>query len=325
MPPPLTEERLVDLVLLGLGTELERRDSLGFLSKTRLMKMAYSVIEDLSLPVTRGWYQFGWYVYSGELSEERVFALIGRRATDDASVDEVQRLAWTSTQYREIQSVAAKIVEGFRFRSTNEMVRELYATEAPESYRDLYLANWDYLEVVRGLQSAEQTHLAGALWDSVSSRTSSMHGAISQFPDRAIRSLVLDYTSFLELLVIKLDAAGLEPSVALREFVSATAGIYPGGVWRYPASWIFRETVRGPREDEARAQMQAHLGTVSLYARSVDARLREAGNLGFLPTADELDAVVQRARTRLGDRATTAVDNLLTLIDAPEGRSGSVP
>jgi len=335
MPAALPEGVLTDLVLLGLGSSLTRRKyDLRYLSATRLMKMVFAVVERLDLPVTRGWYQFGRFVYGLDAPQDRLLAFVGRTQSDDQSIATIrERVARPSDPiavvYKRIYPESNRVVEEFGWRPTDDVVREQYSRDAPEPFRNLYQANWDFLELTKGIMGGLglQTRLVGSLWEEYSETVSSLHIAISAFPEATIRSLVTDYTSLLELLLVKCDSLRPESHEQFSGFLRKVARVYNERVWRYPASWILRETVEGPRREEARRDMNAYLSSLPTFLHEFDEYRNEAAASGFLPTAEEMDKTVERARTRLGGPAARAVGELLAFVGGIEegSRGGSGP
>lgn len=328
MPAALPEQTIVDLMLLGLGSELSKRDSLRFLKDTRLMKMSFAIAEGLDLPVTRGWYQYGWFIYGQEITVDRLMAAIDRTPTSEALAQRLQALIAgpAKSLYRELHQEAVRVVERYHRKSTEEIIKEIYSHDAPERFRSLYLANWDYRELTQELtQDALQSRLPGSLWEDYSSSISSMHVAASTFPDGNIRDILFDCSSFLELLVIKADSAPGNLPSGFAEFLQDVGHLYVGRVWRFPAAWIFRETVHGPQAEAAKADMEGYLKTLPAMQRLLASKRDDAKRRSFLPSADEMDTVVERSKERLGRQAAGAVDDLFAYVGGGVDGSGSGP
>ena len=301
--PSLTEPEAVDLVLHALVRAFQdRRQATAGASRTHLTKTVFRLADEFELPITRCWFKFGQYVTSPLVTPEHlaqvrdfgVGALASRIATD------------LQGEAARLQTRARELVPFF-FEPLQDFLPDYYRREAPEPYQGIYASNFEMVSFLTQLPREDdnrglQTHYADIAGPLV---TKFHRAAASLVKDEEARTLVVEYTSFLEELVIRYDRA--DPSLdvsAWRRLVARAVQAYQDSIWNLPAAQIASETVVGPESEEVRSKMLHAASLGSQYRRDVFEPLRDEAEVrGFLPTEDDLRGLVADAKNRTATRA----------------------
>ena len=318
-PPILTEEEAADLALFSLAQAFHRRNaSLAGVDKTRLVKAVFKLADEFELPITRCWFKFGQFVPGDRVTEN------GFVRVRDAGIGPLSRRVSADLRglFGDMQAFSETLVPFFS-QPLDEFLPDYYEREAPAPYRGIYATNFAWVSFCRrmagvALSPGQRTHYAESAGPTV---TRFHRAAAPVIRDEEARSLVLEYTSFLEALVIRFDALMADPALDLRfwtRFFARATGAYVDIVWTLPAAQIAADTMVGPRREEERRGM---LHTTSLgerYRREhFEPILQEAGEKGYLPSAQDMGDLVARAREGAATRAP-AIEELSYLIREEE-------
>ena len=292
-----TEEEAIDLALFTLARAL--RDSRGIsptVDRTHLVKAVFRLSEEIGLPITRCWFKFGQFVLSESATPER-FAQVR-----DAGIGSLSNRV-SANLMGLLQTRAAGLVSFFS-QPLAQYLPDNYRTEAPERFREIYITNFECVSFCKRLVQGpdlrgRRTHYA----DNARPYVTKFHRAVAPFiADSEARSIVMDYTTLLEELVIRYDTLMAAQDFDLRawnDFFSHATQAYLEKVWTLPAAQIGAETMVGPRAEEEREKM---LHTASLgdrYRREFFEPLRnEAEEKGYLPTEADIEGVMSGARQR---------------------------
>ena len=310
IPSTLTEDEAIDLALFTLAEALRQRRQISpTVSKTHLMKTVFRIAEDTRLPITRCWFKFGQFVPNERVSPEH-FAEVRDRGIGSLS-------GKVSSNLMGVLRTNAGSYVFFFSQPLDDYLPDYYRLQAPDKYRDIYTSNFGLVSFCKHLTEAPdhrgiRTHYA----DGVVSLVTKFHRAVAPFiVDSEARSLVVEFTTFLEELVIRFDALNVSQSFNVREwadFFSRAFKHYVEKIWTLPAAQIGAETMVGPREGEERGKM---LHTVSLGERhrkeTFEPLRNEAEEKGYLPTEADLDGLVSVARQRTS--RADAIEELLYL------------
>ena len=302
--PALTEEEASDLALFALDQAFRRlrRDSAG-IYRTHLVKAVFVLADEFELPITRCWFKFGRFVLGGLVTPERFHQV---RVSGPGRVS-----ARIGTDLRVLSSrltARSEALVPFFSEAMDDWLPDHYRNDAPASYREVYVSNFDLVSFCGRLGREDlrggRTHYA----EIASPKVTAHHRSVAPFVrDTEARSLLLEYTSFLEELIIRYD--GLMASAdfdlhAWRTFYERALGGYVDRVWTLCAAQIAAETIVGPGAAAGRESM---LHTASLAGRyreeTFEPIRREAEDLGFLPTEADLAALVTTARGATATRA----------------------
>ena len=297
IPSRFTEDEAVDLALFTLAQALrESRGVSPTVDRTHLVKAVFRLAEDIELPITRCWFKFGQFVLSGLATPEH-FAHIR-----DAGIGSLSTKVGASLT--EILQTHASGLVPFFSQPLDQYLPDNYQTQAPERYREIYTANFECLSFCRRLvQGPDLRGRRTRYADNARPYVTRLHRAAAPFiADSEARSIVIDYTTLLEELVIRYDVLMAVQDFDLRAwndfFTRATEG-YLEKVWTLPAAQIAAETMVGPRAQEERDRM---LHTASLgdrYRREFFEPMRdEAEEKGYLPAEEDLEGLVSAARQR---------------------------
>ena len=300
--PELKEDEASKLVLLALDQAFRNHGFSGSPSKTHLTKVVFNIADRLELPITRCWFKFGQYTASPLVTPEHL-ATIRSQGVGSLS----------SRVNRDLADVFARIKEeaekwvSFFYEPLDQYLPEYYETEAPEAYRGLYVSNFRMMSTMQSLSkeedySAVQTRFS----DSLAPAITDYHKAAAPFvKDEEARNLVIDYSSFVEELVIRFDRADSQFDLAAwRSFFERVTEIYVTFIWNLPAAQIGYETVVGPSSEGVGFQMlQTSLRGPEYRAQLFQSLVAEAEERGYLPTEEDMSRLVSEARQRSATRA----------------------
>ncbi len=317
-PPDLTEDDATDLALLAIAQAFRRRnrESTG-IDRTHLVKAVYRLADEFDLPITRCWFKFGQFVLTPRASPEglaRVHSLGVQAVTGRFDPDSRELL-------HRMAAFSERLVPFFS-EPLDEFLPEYYETEAPGKYRDLYSSNFALVSFCRRVgkvlgMEGQRTHYS----QSARAYVTRFHRAVGVVKSSDARQLLLDYTSFLEELVIRFDTLASLPSFDSENwmrFSSKAVDIHVDQLWTLAAAQVAADTMTGPRVKEERDRM---LHTASLAERYrtdfAEPIMAEAAQQGFLPTTEDLQVLVEQARSRTGSRAA-AIEELTRLMHKGE-------
>lgn len=312
--PTLMEEEASDLALFALDQAFHRlrRDPVG-IDRTHLVKAVYLLADEFDLPITRCWFKFGRFVLGDRVTPDRFHQV---RISGPGRVS-----TRIGTDLRGLSSrlaVRAETLVPFFSEPMDNYLPDHYRNDAPEKYREVYASNFDLVSFWRRLGSddlrGQRTHYAGI----ASPKVTAHHRAVAPFVrDAEARSLLLEYTAFLEELVIRYDGLMAGHAFDLRrwrEFFARALDGYVDRIWTLCAAQIAAETMVGPR---AVSEREGMLRTASLAGRyredTFEPIRREAEGLGFLPTESDLEALIPQARSATATRAE-AIEELSYLM-----------
>ena len=314
-PPALSEEEASDFALHSLVQAFRRigAEAAG-IDRTHLVKAVFKLADEFELPITRCWFKFGQFVLSDRVTSE------GFARVRDSGIGALsQRL---SSDLRDLfvrMRTFSETLVPFFSEPLNDFLPEYYEREAPDLYRGIYTTNFALVSFCRRLadvdfEPGQRTHFS----QNAGPHVTKFHRAAAPIiADADARTLVLEYTSFLEELVIRFDVRMADSEFDLRGwkqfFVRATDG-YVDHIWTLPAAQIAADTVVGPRGEEEKEAMLHTASLADRYRREHFHPIKqEAEEKGYLPAPEDLGDLVAGARERAATRAP-AIEELSHLI-----------
>lgn len=297
IPSPLTEDEAVDLALFTLAEALrEQRPVSPNVDVTHLVKALFKCAEDANLPITRCWFKFGQFVPIPQASPEH-FAEVRERGIGSIS-------SKVSPDLRRLLRASAARQVSFFLGPLNEFLPDYYRLQAPPKYSGIYTTNFELYSFCNRLVEAPD-HRGTRTHYSESARThvTKFHRAVAPYMvDPEARSLVVEFTTLIEELIIRYDGLNADTRFALRdwtEFFSKASDEYVDKIWTLPAAQIAAETMTGPRAEEERDGMLHTASMGDRYRREFFDPLRdEAEERGYLPTEADLEGLVSAARQK---------------------------
>jgi hypothetical protein len=301
-----TEDQIVDLVLLAGVREFANTGKSITDSTLHWAKFVWSVAGDVDLNITRSWYKMGQYVWSDRLDMDRVFHLAGILQTDRfPDINDVFGLTVgrASAVYKEIQTAAKSRFDMF-WKRTYDLRKELYQKEAPRKFSDLYLAELDFEGALDGITRTDEYYKhPRANPEEFSRKVSRLHISLTKSDiGENCADAVIEFTSLLELMVIKLDADGGADESWNKAWLSKFSemvDIYKNQVWTFPASQITVETITGPGSSSVIRVMNDKMEQASAFVDSFSDSMRLSLRREYLiPKLDEIDARIAERRKK---------------------------
>ncbi len=279
--PSHTEQ---ELSLLILGVLDECLHVIGYpkdyLSKTKIHKILFDVIESLELDITKSWYLRGKFVWGAEnaISLYTNKSISGDFVSSDYVTKLCSDIGLTKQKLKEAVKMA---LEKFRilFTKLEPYLANLYEHDAPEEFRGLYVSHLAFKEKFSELVDELQQYL---------SRTSLIYYDPSSFSvdfvSRSITKLqmetsklgecsdpVIEFLNLFDEILI-----GTEEKVVTKELKSEHVDtlnqlfvFYDETVWKLPATHIAIETIEGPSKEiiEKRLKYQIEKLPENIYKK----------------------------------------------------------
>ncbi|MCX6651990.1 MAG: hypothetical protein NT137_01340 [Methanomassiliicoccales archaeon] len=299
----LTEEDLVDLIVLAGVNEFRKEQRTPTESKTIWTKVAFSIIEELKLPVTHYWYRYGGWIETGRLEAQRILQVYGAVETDKyPDPKKIFSLSQANRELFERISAAVKERHDMFSADTTDLRRSLYIEDAPERMRDAYLPNLDLMEICRStVNNVDNEILPIRAAEAASSKITDLHLAIARlgYPWEQMQQ-VIEFTDLIEKTLISLKSwplNGGRREAWVRHFGELIKS-YDSTGWVILASHFAAESVKGPRKD-AVVQSMKRKGEESTRdsQKALRALTASLASDGFLPSAMELDAAIKVRRS----------------------------
>lgn len=304
----LTEDQIVDMVLLAGVNEFSNRKKTITDSTLHWAKFVCSVADDLNLEITRSWYKMGQYVWSDRLNMDRVFQLAGTLQTDKyPDPQDIFKLVTgkASNLYRQIQTSAETRFEMF-WKRTFDLRKELYLKEAGKEFSNLYLAELDFEEALDRIIKADWSATVRLDGGSLSRKVSQLHMSLLKGRiDEDCADAVIEASSLLELMIMKYNTESVSNDSWKCNWLSRfeeLVDLYKNQVWTFPASQITIETICGPSSSSVVHTMMNKMKQSREFVGSSIGPLRSSLlSEGLIPTIEELD--VRLTKKREEDRA----------------------
>ncbi len=262
---PSPSEMKISLLILGVLDEClhEMEYSKDYLSKTKIHKILFDVIESLELDITRSWYLRGKFVWGAEKAINLYLNIPNNEFKNLVSSDFVEKLcSYIGITKSKLKETLKMALEKFRvlFTKLELYLANLYEHDAPEEFRSLYTSHIAFKEKFSELVDELQQYL---------SRTSLIYYEPSSFSvdyvSRSITKLqmeiskldecsdpIIDFLNLFDEILL-----GIEEKVIKKELqsehvdtINQLFGFYDEIVWKLPATYIAIRTIKGPSKEE---------------------------------------------------------------------------
>ena len=297
------EQELVDLILLALSRNAVENGLHPIGWQTRIVKSVYFVAEELDLPITRSWFKFGAYVWTENANEDRLSQFLGV-LEPDPTINQV--ISHAESDGREIYRNVRRVIDGNDFilkSSTSELLEWLYQNGAPKEYRGIYTTHKKVMDRIEKVLDSVWKSDASYQFANAAKEMTDFHKRLGYFEGRPdMVDLVIDATSLLEstLMVYESNVDNYNVLRRLATFLgSLYHDFYLGDIWKFPASAITLETVKGDSAESVRQGLGSYLNKLEIYRNDLDNWTEKAFIEGFYPTKADIENIQKRLSSRL--------------------------
>jgi len=304
---PEDENYIANLIIEAIGEYLKEHDlDIQYMSDIKLQKLVFRVADMLDLPLTRSWYMRGCYVHNSIINRDFL-----KRIVESGYKKE------KGEEYKILYDAVSKNIEGVWWTPTDRFLEDLYKTQAPEAYRNIYISNNDILnlnkEAINFLRDfagkrtlAKWIALSTDYYQRISKNVSKLH--IELISKKEFRDFIIpffNFTDLLEMLYLKIDdilKSEVDISSDVLEFFELVDRVYFNNIWQYPALVISKETVIGIRKDEVIEENLRRLeraeDRINYYMEHIKKGVSE---LDLLPSIKDLETKYKDSVKTLGE------------------------
>jgi hypothetical protein len=295
VPEGATEDELVDLILFGLSQVIQENKLRPVDSETRIAKIAYDVSKNLDLPITRSWYKYGSYVWAGPTKKvnrlNQMLGLIQPEFPDPQILIRKANTIWKVLHQRIKEEIFKHRL--IQERNLSDFLMDLYRKEAPKEYRNIYINHRKMTSHFERLSTVDNTQLfIYPALRTASDDVTSFHRTMIDFPaPKELRELVIDFSTFLEDLIVQHDALLDDRNGLIRwqQFFSRAYDCYSQKIWAYPASIIALQTVNGPSEKSVKNKCTEYLAGIKKDQLIVSDWVEDAFTNQVYPTKGSIE------------------------------------
>jgi len=259
-------------------------------------KLAYFAIKEYDVPITYGWYKYGpapVNVANQKVSvtptpEDAV------QAVNEPRVKSPSNNMRSPEEYSYFFSEDLDEFEHIVKADTKEYLTEFYFENAPDEYRDLYIASGELQQVLDRIKKDTSWHEDGeAVVSLLTKRFPRVTHEVASNPNlKESVSKIQEYEHLLtEILITASDKD--EVTEVQQRFIKRVIDYFYGGAWKYVALLISRDTVNlSPGENKNRLlnSIEDELGELRNEYDKELSRLKEE--------AEQYDLVSESSRVR---------------------------
>jgi hypothetical protein len=321
VPVRFRGDELTDLIVYAIASRLTEKPPFSDLGNAKIAKIVYDVADKLDLPITRSWYKFGTYVWSDYANLPRMKVFQNQPGSD---LEASYTIQLSQTKDKDTFDEIEKIVSKHKMlgMSLSAFLDELYE-KAPSKYRGLYRSHREVLMRLQRITKALEydKEFPVPQFTGLSRDITGFQKEMFAFEDRPeMVDMVIDYTNFLEDLVVKYDEI-FSDNRALRDFIpffSDAYKCYSDDIWSFPPSVIAIETVKGENEDIVKANRSKHLTEISNYLGKSSEMREAAFLLGFFPSQSEILQSQAKLVKQLGSGEEALVEDFVRTVRQPD-------
>ena len=310
-------DELADLTVYAIARRISKKAPFSDFGRAKIAKVVYDVADQLDLPITRSWYKFGTYVWSDYVASSRLLEFRDFDESDPRilSTVELARVKDSDT-FSEIERIVSK--HKMLDMSLSAFLDELYE-KAPPKYRRLYKSHKKVLWRMRRISETleHENEIPEPQLLNASRDITSFQKEMFVFEDRSeMIDMVIDYTNFLEDLIVKYDEI-LDDDKALRSFVpffTEAYKVYSEEIWAFPPSIIAIETVKGEKEDAVKTGRSRHLARLPEYVGRPNNMRERAFNEGLYPSESNILHSQQKLEKLVGSDERTFKEHFIKAI-----------
>lgn len=249
------EDGLLEDMKEGVEIAMEREGHVpSDIDPIKFNKLAYLTIREFDLPITFGWYKYG----PAPVNVAQRSVSVTPRPIEDVTAADEPRLRNAGQTYLSPEEYSYFYTEDLdEFdrlleTPTKEYLVEFYFEYAPDEYRDLYIASAELQQILDELIAGPSWHEAGEEYaDALETRFLRLLSEVSTL--QSLEESVEAVTAYERLLTAIVSTAATDESLSeeRQRFIGSVVDYFYGGVWRYVALLVSRETVdRSPGENK---------------------------------------------------------------------------
>jgi hypothetical protein len=258
--------------VVSLIQQSERRGDSGikYLTRLKLQKLLFIVIEDSKLDLTRVWYMYGGIVCAPFDLHALSHAFYNKRESFSARELTSIETRLGSSKTKSIVDDLSEIFSQVFFKKTKDFLLDFYEDRAPKEFQNVYRTLRDYINLYTSMMSLERLFDVKSQkllpsydpWHQVhrlQGYLSGFHIESAKIVDKDILRNVVDFTDLMEKVVINLAwKSHQETAIDSKELqiLLNLEKIFENTAWKLVANHIAIETVLGIRAEEVKTRFQ---------------------------------------------------------------------
>jgi len=258
--------------VVSLIRQSERRGTPGinFLTKLKLQKLLYMVIEDCELDLTRAWYMYGGVVWAPFDIYSLSHSFYNRQETlSDTAISSLEQRLGSSKMNFIRNNLTEKFSNVF-FKAGREFLLDFYEDRAPEHFQTIYRTFRDYVSLYTSIMNPERAFDVKSLkllpsydpWHQahrLQGYLSDFHLEVAKVIVKDLLQMVVDFTNLMEKVVVNVAwKRHQEEEISSNELqiLLNLENMFENTAWKLVANHIAIETVTGIRADEMKKRFQ---------------------------------------------------------------------
>lgn len=233
-----TEDEYVFEILRAIANSpLVRKKRIKYLSKLKIHKICFKIIESLGLNVTRSWYLRGCYVHNDNIEKKILLNLINTTSSIPSIFNNIEKTLDNLLK-----------TENILYTQINTYLKKLYEKDAPERYKKIYILNQKIQEILEDFdKSAKEAKLSD--WGVIIEKRDKNVNIVEDFIS-ACHNLeyIKPYTDRIKKILELLF--NYHQEILKSTKIKSLGKLYFDSIWKLIASNISINTLHGPRKHE---------------------------------------------------------------------------
>jgi len=236
-------------------------------TRTKLHKIIYLVADNHNIPVTRGWYMYGPFIYNNNVLNLNYSKNIRTWSSKSYNLDDdFKSIKKYDFNIDEIKTTIKKIVDLISKYSADECIYILYKKYAPEKFKTLYLQKYNFtgirtninsiLNYYNGKFQIDRSHEPSWYINKLLEDIDTFEiEAYSIFDDEEIEYTSERFFSFFREILWKseliLEKTGLNKNIL--SGITFSQKCFEKSIWSSYSGLIINETAKGVKKSNAQA------------------------------------------------------------------------
>jgi hypothetical protein len=262
---------------------------------TQIEKICFFTTRRLKVPATTSWYIFGGYCHNSVVRKNSI-ALIAKVNEKNLCMDHAKDISSTMEDYIKESKV-------FHLNPYDYMM-DMYANEAPQEYKQLYLTHYPYINCIREYKE----YLRKYLDDPINFKTTNICKKFSELKENFqrvyynmeefadIHDMQNEYNFLLEQVAYKIDYITQdnyrfpeEQLDEIKEYLKNLRDYYQNYVWGTSALQISTKTVTGISAKKTKTDNSIRKNqNKKQLPEKLEEYKKKAGYYNLLPSSSEL-------------------------------------
>jgi hypothetical protein len=235
-------------------------------NKTKLHKIIYLIADKYNIPITRGWYQFGPFVYNNDVLNINYKDNINKWSDEKYNIEEIRTsIKQYGFDVDEISSSIGNLTNKLIDKSADEFTYIIYNNYAPKEYKNIYLQKYSLTGSrtnIHNILNYYVPKLKYIITESPSDYINKILGDVDLFQDTAFNTfddpelelITLHFFDAFRDLLLKIEFM-LKTSSLTPDMISSIKLGQSGfieAVWTPYAANIMKNTATGINKENAR-------------------------------------------------------------------------